>query len=108
MEKQRARAKASWKGAHKEAASPVYRKLAETFSTEPDFYFETTTRDCHIEAIVTKSGEVKELKAGEEAEVVLDRTTIYGVRRADCRHRRSLRQRHCAASRRSERRVLPR
>ena len=77
MAEQQARSKASWKGAHKEAASPVYRKLADTFKTEPDFYFGTTTRDCHIEAIVTKNGEVKELKAGEEAEIVLDRTTIY-------------------------------
>ncbi|HEV2221649.1 MAG TPA: alanine--tRNA ligase [Candidatus Acidoferrales bacterium] len=77
MAEQQQRSKASWKGAHKEAASPVYRKLADTFTTEPDFYFGTTTRDCHIEAIVTKNGEVNKLKAGEEAEVVLDRTTIY-------------------------------
>ena len=77
MEQQQQRSKASWKGAHKEAASPVYRKLADTFKTELDFYFGTTTKDCHIEAIVTKNGEVKKLKAGEEAEVVLDRTTIY-------------------------------
>ncbi|MHB8540175.1 MAG: alanine--tRNA ligase [Candidatus Acidiferrales bacterium] len=81
MEEQQQRSKASWKGAHKEAASPVYRKLADTFKTEPDFYFGTTTKDCHIEAIVTvgpNGGErVNELKAGEEAEIVLDRTTIY-------------------------------
>jgi alanyl-tRNA synthetase len=77
MEEQQQRSKASWKGAHKEAANPVYRKLADTFKTEPDFYFGTSTRDCHIEAIVTKSGQVNELKAGEEAEIVLDRTTIY-------------------------------
>ncbi|HEV2288358.1 MAG TPA: alanine--tRNA ligase [Candidatus Acidoferrales bacterium] len=74
---EQARARASWKGAHKEAASPVYRKLADTFKTEPDFYFGTTTKDCHIEAIVTKAGQVNELKAGEEAEIVLDRSTIY-------------------------------
>jgi len=77
MEEQRTRAKASWKGAHKEAASPAYAKLAETFKTEPDFYFGTTARDCRIEAIVTKQGPVKELAAGAEGEVVLDRTTIY-------------------------------
>ncbi|HVB08068.1 MAG TPA: alanine--tRNA ligase, partial [Candidatus Acidoferrales bacterium] len=77
MEEQQQRSKASWKGAHKEAARPVYTKLANTFTTEPDFYFGTTTRDCHIEAIVTKNGQVNELKAGEEAEIVLDRTTIY-------------------------------
>ncbi len=53
MQEQRTRAKASWKGAHKEAASPVYLKLKETFKTEPDFYFGTQTRDARIEGIVT-------------------------------------------------------
>ncbi len=53
MEEQRERARASWKGAHKEVASPAYAKLAETFRTEPDFYFGTSARDCRIEAIVT-------------------------------------------------------
>ena len=77
MEEQRTRAKASWKGAHKEIANPAYAKLAETFKTEPDFYFGTTTHDTRIEAIVTKSGAVNEIKKGEEAEIVLDRTSIY-------------------------------
>jgi alanyl-tRNA synthetase len=77
MEEQRSRAKASWKGVHKEVASPAYAKLAETSKTEPDFYFGTETRDCRIEAIVTKDGLVNELPAGAEGEVVLDRTTIY-------------------------------
>jgi alanyl-tRNA synthetase len=77
MEEQRARAKAAWKGAHKESANPVYSKLAEAFKTEPDFYFGTQTRDARIEGIVTKQGAVNEIKKGDEAEVVLDRTSIY-------------------------------
>jgi alanyl-tRNA synthetase len=77
MNKQRERARASWKGGAKEAANPAYAKLAETFKTEPDFYFETSTKDCRIEAIVTKNGAVNELRAGESGEVVLDRTVIY-------------------------------
>ena len=77
MEEQRTRARASWKGAHKEAASPVYLKLKELFKTEPDFYFGTHTRDARIEGIVTKQGKVNEIKAGDEAEIVLDRTSIY-------------------------------
>jgi alanyl-tRNA synthetase len=77
MEEQRTRAKASWKGAHKEVASPAYTKLAATFRTEPDFYFESSARDCHVEAIIAKSGPVNEVKPGEEVEVVLDRTAIY-------------------------------
>jgi alanyl-tRNA synthetase len=77
MEEQRTRARASWKGAHKDAANPVYSKLAQTNKTEQEFYFGTKTRDARIEAIVTKQGAVNEIKAGTEAEVVLDRTSIY-------------------------------
>jgi alanyl-tRNA synthetase len=77
MEQDRERAKTSWKGVHKEVASPVYAKLAETFRTEPDFYYGPHARDCRIEAIVTKDGLAKELPAGAEAEIVLDRTVIY-------------------------------
>ena len=85
---ERTRARASWKGGSKEAANPAYAKLAETFRTEPDFYFETSTKDCRIETIFAVAQDtgpagsrryqgVQELKAGETGEVVLDRTVIY-------------------------------
>jgi alanyl-tRNA synthetase len=77
MEEQRTRARASWKGGAKKAANPAYAKLAERFKTEPDFYCATQTKDCCIEAIITKVGTVKELKPGQTGEVVLDRTVIY-------------------------------
>jgi alanyl-tRNA synthetase len=77
MQEQRTRARASWKGGAKEAANPAYAKLAETFKTEPCFYFGTTGKDCRIEAIITKNGSVNELGTGESGEVVLDRTAIY-------------------------------
>ena len=77
MEEQRTRARASWKGVHKEAASPAFSKLGETYKTELDFYYGTKTPDCRIEAIVTKDGVVNELPAGAEGEIILDRTTIY-------------------------------
>jgi alanyl-tRNA synthetase len=78
MNAQRERARASWKGgAGKEAASPAYAKIAETFKTEKDFYHATTAKNARIEAIIGKSGPVNELKAGESGEVVLDRTVIY-------------------------------
>jgi alanyl-tRNA synthetase len=76
-EEQQARGRAAWKGVHKDAANPVYSKLAQAYKTEPEFYFGTKTRDARIEAIVTKQGAVNEIKAGTEAEVVLDRTSIY-------------------------------
>jgi alanyl-tRNA synthetase len=77
MQEQRTRARASWKGTHKEAANPAYAKLAETFRTEPDFYNATTTKDARIEAILTKDGPANELKAGQSGEVILNRTVIY-------------------------------
>ncbi len=78
MEEQRNRGRASWRGgAGKEAANPAFAKMAETFKTEPDFYHATCAKDARIEAIVTKNGPVKELKARESGEVVLDRTVIY-------------------------------
>jgi alanyl-tRNA synthetase len=96
MQEQRTRARASWKGGSKEAASPAYAKIAETFKTEKDFYHATSSKDCRIEAIFRTAGilpaavpnesvpagsrryeMVNELKAGETGEVVLDRTPIY-------------------------------
>jgi len=77
MEEQRTKARASWKGGAKEAANPAYAKIADRFTTELDFYFGTSAKDCGIEAIITKNGSVGELKRGEEGEIVLDRTAIY-------------------------------
>ena len=77
MQKQRTTARASWKGAHKEAANPAFAKIAETFQTEKDFYATTKDKDARIEAILSKAGPVSELKEGETGEIVLDRTSIY-------------------------------
>ncbi len=77
MIEQKARARASWKGARKDAANPAYAKIAETYKTEKDFYQCAVAKDVRIEAIIGKSGPVSELKEGETGEVVLDRTVIY-------------------------------
>ena len=77
MQEQRTRARASWKGAHKEGANPAFAKIAENFKTEKDFYHDATAKDVRVEAIMGKNGPVNELKAGESGEVVLDRTVIY-------------------------------
>jgi alanyl-tRNA synthetase len=77
LDEDREKARLTWKGGAKEAANPAYAKIADRFTTELDFYFGTTAKDCGIEAIITKNGQVDELKAGESGEVVLDRTVIY-------------------------------
>ena len=77
MQEQRERARASWKGAHKEVASPAYAKLAETFRTEPDFYYGTSARDAGSRQSSRPRDSLNELPAGAEGEIVLDRTPFY-------------------------------
>jgi alanyl-tRNA synthetase len=77
MQEQKTRARASWKGAHKDTANPAFAKIAENFKTEKDFYRDVSAKDVRVEAIIGKTGPVNELKAGESGEVVLDRTVIY-------------------------------
>jgi alanyl-tRNA synthetase len=52
MQKQRERARASWKGVEKKAAAPVFLKLAEERKTVFDGYARTTSTDCRILALV--------------------------------------------------------
>ncbi len=84
MQEQRSRARASWKGNSKEAASPIFMKIAATLQTEKDFYRSTIAKDVRIEKIITpdgagnfKTGEVHVLKPGQDGHVILDRTVIY-------------------------------
>ncbi|MHB8654643.1 MAG: alanine--tRNA ligase [Terriglobia bacterium] len=77
MQKQRERARASWKGAEKKVAQPIYQQLGEKFKTEFDGYLQTTSPHCKIVAIVQKGQSVNEAKAGEEVEIVLDHTPFY-------------------------------
>ena len=75
--KQRERARASWKGAEKKAASPDYLKLAEAYKTEFFGYKETETHDSRILALMVKGAPVNEVEPGTEVEIVLDRTPFY-------------------------------
>jgi alanyl-tRNA synthetase len=74
MEAQKERARASWKGGAKQSASPVYRDLNKTVF---EGYRYTESHDCEVLAIVKDSQGLKELKPGEEGEVVLDHTPFY-------------------------------
>ncbi len=77
LERQRERAKASWKGVAKEVANPIYQELAAKHPTEFLGYTQTSARDCRILAIVTPQGAVQELSVQGEGAVVLDRTPFY-------------------------------
>ena len=74
MDAQKQRARASWKGGAKQSASPVYRDLNKTIF---EGYRQTESHGCEVLAIVKDSQGVRELKSGEEGEVVLDHTPFY-------------------------------
>ena len=74
MEEQKARARASWKGAAKQTANPAYQQLPKS---EFEGYRQTRSEGCEVLAIIHNGQGVKELKAGEEGEVILDHTPFY-------------------------------
>ena len=77
MQQQRERARASWKGAEKKVASPVFLKLAEDGKTVFDGYTQTTSTNCKIEALVVNGEAVSEVQAGAKVEIILDHTPFY-------------------------------
>ena len=74
MEEQRQRAKASWKGAAKQTANPAYQSLPKS---EFEGYRRTRSDGCEVLAIIHSGQGVRELKAGEEGEIILDHTPFY-------------------------------
>jgi len=74
MDEQKAKAKASWKGAAKQTANPVYQQLPKS---EFEGYRQTRSENCEALAIIHNGQGVRELKAGEEGEVILDHTPFY-------------------------------
>ncbi len=77
MTGQRERARASWKGAEKKVALPVFLKLAEDGKTVFDGYSQTTSADCRIMALVQNGELLSEVNPGSEVEIVLDHTPFY-------------------------------
>jgi alanyl-tRNA synthetase len=74
MEEQKTRARASWKGAAKQTANPVYQQLPKSVF---EGYRQTRSDGCEVLAIIKNGHGVHELKAGEEGEVILDHTPFY-------------------------------
>ena len=74
MEEQKSRARASWKGAAKQTANPAYQQLPKS---EFEGYRQTRSDGCEVLAIIHSGQGVRELKAGETGEVILDHTPFY-------------------------------
>jgi alanyl-tRNA synthetase len=74
MDGQRQRARASWKGAAKQTANPEYQKLPTSVF---EGYRQTKSVGCEVLALLKNGQGAKELKPGEEGEVILDHTPFY-------------------------------
>jgi alanyl-tRNA synthetase len=74
MAEQRARARASWKGAAKQTANPAYQQLPKS---EFEGYRQTRSDNCEVLAIIKNGQGAQELKPGDEGEIILDHTPFY-------------------------------
>ena len=77
MEKQRTRARASWKGAEGTAVAGVYQKLLEKHPTEFVGYESIESETCRVAAIVSEGQPVDHVDADAKVELILDRTPFY-------------------------------
>ncbi len=71
---QRARARASWKGAAKQTANPAYQQLPKsTF----EGYRQTRSDNCEVLAIIKDGQGAQQLNPGDKGEIILDHTPFY-------------------------------
>mgnify|MGYP005834689659 CR=1 FL=1 len=77
MQRQRARARASWKGAEKAQVAAVYQELAEQGRTSFLGYEQLAVTGARVVALLVDREPVEAVPAGSAAEVVLDRTPFY-------------------------------
>ncbi|HEV8130625.1 MAG TPA: alanine--tRNA ligase [Acidobacteriota bacterium] len=76
LEKQRERARQSWKGGEKQV-KPLYQELAKNFNSEFVGYDAIRRVNARVLAILRGDARLTELHAGEEGELLLDRTPFY-------------------------------
>jgi alanyl-tRNA synthetase len=78
MERQRAKARESWKGSGDAATEAVWFPLREKVGPTEFLGYETETAEGVVKAIVKGGKEVTELKKGESGQIVLNQTPFYG------------------------------
>ncbi len=78
MERQKAKARESWKGSGDAATETVWFALREKLGATEFLGYETETAEGVVAALVKDGREVAELKAGESGAIVLNQTPFYG------------------------------
>jgi len=77
MERQRAKARASWAGSGDTATENIWFPLREKLGATEFLGYETETTEGAVTALVQDGKEVASLKAGESGSVVLNQTPFY-------------------------------
>ena len=78
MERQKAKARASWSGSGEAATEAIWFPLREKLGATEFLGYDTETAEGVVTALVRDGKEVAELKAGESGQVVLNQTPFYG------------------------------
>ena len=78
MERQRAKARASWAGSGEAAQETVWFALREKIGATEFLGYETETAEGIVAALVKDGKEVPELKKGDSGAVVMNQTPFYG------------------------------
>jgi alanyl-tRNA synthetase len=78
MERQKAKARASWSGSGEAATEAIWFPLRERFGATEFLGYETETAEGVIAALVKDGREIDSLKAGESGAIVLNQTPFYG------------------------------
>ncbi len=78
MEKQKEEARRAWKGSGEAATETIWFDVREREGATEFLGYDTELAEGEIRAIVKGGKEVKSLKAGDEAQIVLNQTPFYG------------------------------
>ena len=78
MEAEKDKARKAWKGSGEAATETVWFEVKEKVGATDFLGYETEIAEGEVKAIVRNGKEVKSLKAGDEAALVLNQTPFYG------------------------------
>ncbi|HEY6012091.1 MAG TPA: alanine--tRNA ligase, partial [Nitrospirota bacterium] len=77
MQEQRNKARAAWAGSGEEKVNPIYKETAASVRKTVFTGYDMLEGTGEVVAIISNSKRVNEVKEGDEAEIVLDRTPFY-------------------------------
>ncbi len=78
MEQQKQKARAAWKGSGDAATEAIWFEVREKTGATDFLGYDTETAEGVVVALVKGGKEVKSVKAGDEAQLVLNQTPFYG------------------------------